>query len=821
MQKLMQDIRFALRQLRKSPGFTITVVLTLALGVGANAIVFSVLNALVLRPLPLPDAKQLVFFNRLSTGGRTNDSTPSQSYPDYRDLRNANTTFTGIAAYNVQRAGVAIGSSIGPGDAVEQSWFSEVSENYFDVLAVDPALGRLLHPADVHGENSSPDVVLSYAYWHRRFNADPSAIGKTIEINKHPFTVIGVAPKTFTGTEMFMSPDFWVPIADQRELQGYSGLDERADHSTWVIGRLKPGVTNAQAEADLNAIAKRLARQYKDDDSLAFRLCKPGLIGETLGRPVQQFLSGVMVLAGLVLLAACANLGSLFAARAADRARELAVRISLGAGKVTLIRQLVTEAVVVSLIGGVVGLIAATSVLRSLSLWRPSPDFPIQVAVNADARVYAVALLLAIGSGLFFGLLPIRQIWNGHAYLLIKSGPSAVTGKSTWTLRDLLLVVQVILCSVLLTASLVAVRGLSRNLHGYYGFQAKGAMLADVDLQMAGYNDQQAIGVQHRAVDALSALPGVLAAGTINFTPLSLSTSDSAVYRDGTTDLRQSNSIAEASDYSISPGYLAAAQTKLLAGRDFNWHDDTNTPFVAIVNQTFARQVFSVRQSAEAIGRSFISVGKRWQVAGVVEDGKYVTLTEDPRPAMFFPSTQRPDTPTVFVVRSQADDPSTASAMRAALRSIDPGMPIRIESWSQTIGIALFPSVAATFALGVMGGLAAMLAVTGIFGMASYSVSKRVRELGLRVALGAQRKQLLSAALGRPARLLVIGSVAGVILGALTSRLLAHIVYQATSQDPVVLVGVVASMAMLALVATWLPARRALRIDPAALLREE
>ncbi len=808
---LAHNIRYGLRQLRRSPGFAFTVVLTLALGVGANAVVFSVLNALVLRPLPVPNAQQLVFFNRTGNTGGTSSS-PSQSYPDYRDLRDHNSSFSGVAAYKIDRVGVGVAGS------VEQSWFYQTSENYFDVLGVQPALGRFFHPADGHGPNSAPYAVLAYSYWRRHLNGDLNIVGKVIELNKHPFTVLGVAPKSFPGTELFFAADLWVPLLQQEQLEGYSDFENRGDHSNWMLGRLKPGVSVGQATADINTLARRMAHQYPDDEKLGFSLSRPGLLGDLLGGPVQAFLFGVMGLAALVLLAACANLGSLFAARASDRAREMAVRLALGASRGALLRQLVTEAVLVSLAGGALGLVGAQAVLRSLSLWRPSPDFPLQVMVNADARVSALALVLAVASGIFFGLVPVRQIWRENAYTTIKSGPSGDGGSRRFPLRDALLVLQIVLCSVLVTSSLVAVRGLQRSLHTSYGFQPQGALLASLDLQMAGYNAEQALTFQKRALDALAALPGVTAVGLGDTLPLSLSTTDSNVYADGTTDFRDSNAIADASRYIVSPGYLGAAQTRLLSGRDFTWQDDDKAPRVAIINQTLARKLYG---PTNALGRYFMRGSQRWQVIGIVEDGKYVTLAESPASAMFYSTARAPDTRATFVIRSQAGEPATAAAVRRIFNQLEPNLPVTITGWPTEMGMALFPSVAATASLGVMGGLAAMLAITGIFGMASYSVAKRLRELGLRVALGAGRSQILKAALGRPARLLLIGSAVGLALGAAASRLLAHIVYQATSQDPVVLLGVVLSMAVLALAATWLPARRALRADPAALLREE
>ena len=820
MRNIYDNVRYALRQLRRSPGFTFTVVLTLALGVGVNAVVFSVLNTLILRPLALPQAEQLQFFNRVGATVGNATSSPSQSYPDYRNLRDGNHSFSAIVAYRFERAGV------GTAGAVYQSWDTETSENYFDVLGVQPLLGRFFHPADAQGPNSMPYVVLSYAYWHARFNADPSIVGRTIEVNKHPMTVLGVAPRTFTGTELFFAPDLWVPLLQQQQLDGTSDL-ENANHNTWAIGRLKPGVSAQEAEADLNTIAHRLSAQYKEDEGLAFRLSRPGLAGEFLGRPARAFLFGVTALAGLVLLAACANLGSLFAARASDRAREFAVRLALGASRMVLVRQLLAEAIAVSLMGGVAGLILAAGALHALSLWRPSHDFPIQVGVHADARVAALALGLALASGIFFGLAPTRQIWSGSAYMIIKSGSAAgdVTGRRrwlNWTLRDLLLVVQIILCSVLVTSALVAVRGLSRSLHTSFGFQPEGVTLATFDLRMVGRNEEQSLAFQHRAIDAVAALPGISAVAFSNTTPLSLSNSDTDVFRDGTTDFRPSNAAADATYFDVSPGYFRTTQTRLLAGREFTWHDDRQAPLVIAVNQTFAHKVFGTTAPADALGRYFISGSrKRWQVVAVVDDGKYQSLTEDPSPAMFFPSAQRPDTDTVLLVRSAHAGSVDAAAIHQALVALEPSLPVQITPWPQALGLVLFPSVAASAALGVMGALAAMLAITGIFGMASYAVSKRLRELGIRMALGAQHREVLSAALGRPARLLVLGSVVGLALGAAAGKLLGHIVYQASSQDPVVLLGVVAAMALIALLASWLPARRALSIDPATLLREE
>ncbi|HTD54024.1 MAG TPA: ABC transporter permease, partial [Silvibacterium sp.] len=397
------DLRLALRQLRKAPGFAVTAVLTLALAIGANAIVFSVLNALVLRPLNVPHSENLYMLER-NYGSET---TPSQSYPDYRDLRDRNRTFDALVLYNII-GGVGLDTGSGNPAVI---WPYAVSGNYFDALGIQPYLGRFIHASEEHGKNSMPEIVLSYALWHSYFNGDRAAVGRTIQINKNPFTIVGVAPPGFRGTELFFAPDLWVPVVNLPQIEGWDGMEERGNHSAWVAGHLRLGVTPAAATADVNTIAASLAKAYpKEDDGLKFTLSRPGLAGNTLGRPTRAFMAGLMLLAGLILLAACANLGSLFAARAADRSREIAVRMALGSRRQLILRQLLTEAVLVSLAGGLVGMAGAVAILRFLSGWRPIPDIPINVPVNPDVKTYALALLLAILSGVFFGLVPVRQI---------------------------------------------------------------------------------------------------------------------------------------------------------------------------------------------------------------------------------------------------------------------------------------------------------------------------------------------------------------------------------------------------------------------------
>ncbi len=806
------DFRIALRQLRKAPGFAVTAILTLALAIGANAIVFSVLNAIVLHPLNLPQSESLFTVQRSFERGET----PSQSYPDFLDLERSNRSFESLFSVCIQGP---VGLDSGTGNPAVV-WPYLISGNYFDALGIQPFLGRFIHASDEHGKNSVPYIVLSYDYWRTHFNGDRGVVGRAIELNKHPLTIIGVAPPDFRGTELFFAPDFFLPLVDLPQVWGWDPINERGDHFTWVAGHLKPGVTPAAATADLNTIAATLAKAYpKDDDGLKFSLARPGLVGDTLGRPARAFMAGVMGLAALILLAACANLGSLFAARIADRSRELAVRMALGSRRKLILRQLFTEALLVSVTGGVLGIAFAVVILRVLSVWRPIPDIPINVPVNPDIRTYVFALLLALVAGFLFGLVPVRQILRADPWQIIRSGSTSMRMRR-FTLRDALLALQIAICAVLVTSSLVAVRGLARSLESSYGVQPQGVMLARADLHMAGYDGDRSTQMERKMLDVAAGIPGATSAAYADCLPLSIGGNDSSVFSDTTSDFRPTNSVADAQQFNVSGDYFRAAGTAFLAGRTFTLNDDSKAPTVAVVNREFARKVFgSVEKAID--GHFKVWGGTRVQVVGVVEDGKYETLTEDQQPAMFYSFLQQTRSSLWILVRSNRDPEEIGAAMQRKLRSIDTSLPVEIKTWTSELDSALFAARVATVALGVLGLLGAMLAITGIFGMASYVVSKRLRELGIRVALGANHRKVLGAALGRAVRLLAVGSAAGMVLGLLATRVLSLIVYQASPRDPMVLMGVVVTMLGVGLVAAWIPARQALAVDPMVLLREE
>ncbi|MGA8728383.1 MAG: ABC transporter permease [Terracidiphilus sp.] len=813
MESIVGDVRLALRQLRKSPGFTIAAVLTLALAIGANAVVFGVLNALILRPLNVPDPQSLYTIERGPYKAENN------SYPDYVDLRDRNRSFEAIMLYNIVSAGLDTGNN------PSEIWGYEVSGNYFDALHIQPYLGRVFHGADEHGPDSAPYLVLSHAYWHSHFNDDRGVVGRVVQVNKHPYTILGVAQPAFQGTLLFFTPDFWMPIVNQDQVDGWAALNERGQQNfIMTLGHVKPGVTAAQAVADLNSVGTYLEKTYpKDDANMTFTLARPSLAGDLVGPAARGFLTGVMLLAGLILLAACANLGSLFAARAADRSREVALRLALGSSRKRILRQVFTEAVLISLVGGTLGLLGSVALLRALSTWRPIPMFPISVPVSPDANVYWFALLLALASGFLFGAVPVRQVLRTNPYEVVKAGSSGIVAGNTGrriTLRDALVVVQIAICAVLVTSSLVAVRGLIQSTHSKFGFEPKNTILVNTNLAMANYAGDRATAMQKRMIETLETMPGVRSVGFVQVVPLGGAGDSESVFADQTTDLKPSNQAAYPSVFKISPEYFHAAGTTLLRGRGLSWRDDKNSPRVAVVNQEFARKLFGSETSS--LGGYFkLEDGSRVQVVGIAEDGKYWQMTEDLRPAIFLSFLQSSSLRTNLVIRSDGDPGQLAGAIRSRLRSLDSALPLDIETWIRYMDLALFPSHIATVALGVLGLMGAMLSITGIFGMAAYSVSKRLRELGIRMALGAQRTEVLKAALGRAVKLLALGSAAGLLLGVLAAKVLAYIVYQANPRDPLVLAGVVVAMALLGLLATWVPAQRALSVDPLILLREE
>jgi predicted permease len=603
---------------------------------------------------------------------------------------------------------------------------------------------------------------------------------------------------------------------------GNPWLDNRNTGNTWMIGRLKAGVTIGAAEGDLNALAAELGRDYPQiNDGLRLKLSKPGLIGDALGGPVRAFTIGILVLAGLVLLAACANLASVLAARGADRQRELAVRISIGASRGRIVRQLLTETLLLAAIGGAAGCALALLAARGLTAWHAPIDVPIQFDIPVDLRVLLFACVTSAFAGVLFGLAPARQAAKTNPNGALKESDGSHAVGRGWPIRDVLVAVQVALCVVLVSACALSLRGLQQALTMSLGLDPHGVTIVGFDLGLAGYSKEAGAQFQQRALDAVKRLPGVQSAAYSNSLPLSPDQSTNVIYPDDRPMLKASE-VYTANVFEVSPGFFQTLGIRREVGRDIDWHDTARSPRVAVVNRAFARRIMRTR---DPLGRHFAwswRAAEPTEIIGVVEDGKYESLTEAAKPVVFEPILQRYNATTTIEVKSALPSEQVVGAVRQAIAALDPALPLyQAGTLEQMLGFALFPSQAAAVALSAFGILALVLAATGIHGLVAYAVSRRKREIGIRIAIGASAGNVLRVVLGRIALLLGIGAAAGLLLAVAAGQLLSSIVYQASPRDPVVLGVVAATIVAVGAIASWAPARRSLRTQPIDALRTE
>jgi predicted permease len=808
---LRQDSIYALRVLRKSPGFALTAIISVALGVGANTVVFSVLHAALFRPLAVWQPDRLLFVQR-------GTSSAGVSFPAYRDFSDRSTTIAGAVAYRVDRVGLDAGSG------AERIWGYLATGNYFDVVGLTPVLGRFFHADDEKGINSSPYIVLSYDLWRTRFQGALDTPGRTVRINGKPFTVLGVAPSGFRGTEAFIRPDFWIPLAMDPQIEGFNWLEERAAQNAWMIVRARPGVDARAVQADLDRIAGNLAGEFPKTDSLPpIVVARPGLLGNVLRAPVQQFALAIMVIAGLVLLAVCANLAGLLAARGPDRHREIALRVSMGAGRGRIVRQLLTESAMLISLAGAAGCVTAWLLLRVFSAWRPPFEVPVQLDATPDLSVLLFASGVTVLTGILAGALPARQAWRVDSNTAIKA--SLAPGRLRF--RDLQLAMQCALCCLVVACSLVSVRGLLNSLSARPGFNAKGLSVVSFDPALAGYEKRDGQQFQRRAIEAVSQLPGAISAAFANSIPLDGNGSTTTLFPEGSVSRRlgtandqpsfPANQGVETGNYSVSPNFFRTMGTLLLAGREFEWREPQP---VAILNQAAARRLFGTEA---AVGRRIqYSNGRLVTVIGVAEDGKYSSFMEDPKPVVFLPIVRTGDVQTTLIVRSSVPEGKMASEMERAVKRLAPAMPLySVGSLHRSMALALLPAWGSFVAFGAFGLLALMLAVTGVYGLAAYSVARRRREIAIRMAVGARSREVLSAVLGRVAILAGIGIIAGLGLSAAVGRLLSSFVFQASTRDTRTLAAVAILMLAVAVVSALGPVRRAISVDPSMALRQD
>ena len=527
MTTLLQDLRFAVRQMRRSPGFALTAILTLALAITANVIVFGVLQAVILRPIRVPHPEQV------KTLAHKGQRYPFFSYPEVRDVRDGNTVFSAVAAQMVTNLGVEADGVTRP------LWAFEVSGQYFEVVGIQPFLGRLLNRADDDHPGASDAAVLSWNAWKNDFNRDPNIVGKIVRLNRHPYTIVGVTPENFFGTEKMGVFDIFVPMANEASLDGVDWLASRSEPHVYSIVRIKDGVTMPQVQAELDTIAARIAHKYpKEEEKLSFKVTRPGLMGEFFGEPARGFLAGVLGLAGIVLLAACANLGGLFAARTADRTREIAIRMAVGSSRWRVVRQILAEAIVISIVGGACACGLAWTALSGLANWHPPSEYPISFPIQPEPSLILIGLLISVVAGVVFGVMPLRQIFKTDPQDAIKSGGLQTSVGRRWALRDVLLAAQVALCCVTVTAAFVSLRGLGKAMTMNMGINTKHAVVAKFELSQAGYSNEASEHFQRQLLDRVSNLPGVEAAAYGTTMPLSMDTSDSNVFTQQATDFK-------------------------------------------------------------------------------------------------------------------------------------------------------------------------------------------------------------------------------------------------------------------------------------------
>jgi predicted permease len=807
-----RDLRYAFRRLRSSPGFTLAAIVTLALGIGANTTIFSLVNAIVFRPFGVQNQNELVFFNKHNSKGNG----PANSYPDYRDYRDRNAVLSGLAAYHFTPMNISRG-----GAQNTRLWGFNVSGNYFDMLGVQPIRGRLLDPADDVKRGGHPVAVISYGCWQGQFGGDPNVVGKHVKIDGLDYSIVGVTPQAFIGTEVIFTPAFFVPLAMSEQVGQSKWLDSRGGEDVWLIGRLKPGVSMASAELAISNIAADLAREYPNDDAGVSIVLSPPGMGGTYLRPVLTGGSAVlMVVAGLVLLIACVNLAGLMLAQTADRRKEIAVRLALGASQGQLLRQLLTESLLLSMAGGAAAVLLAIWLTALVNAWRPPLDVPIIPRVAIDTHVLIFAAAVSIISAFLFGLLPALQSTRAGLSGAIKNDAPAEKLRRI-NVRDLLVTVQVALSVVLLIGSILVVRSLQRALSLNLGFQPEHAAVLSLDLAGQGYDEERGREFQRRLLEKVRGMPGIQAAGVISGLPLTV-TSDSGagVYPEGKPEPRKGD-VPVAYAYAVTPGYLQAMHTRLVAGRDLDQRDKQDTTQVALVNEEFVRRLLP---GENPIGKRFRHrvTGKWIQIAGVVEDGKYYSLAEPHELAIFEPIEQRWSQDQTLVARSSMPETETLRLMRRAVLELDPSLTVFDDgSLTSAVGWALFPARLVGAVLASFGALAVILAATGVYGIMAYAVSRRTREIGIRMALGAAPFQVARTVLTRTAIMLGVGVAIGLVLALAGGTFFSVILYGVSPHDPTTYLCSIALMCVVAFVACWLPARRAIRVDPLTALRTE
>jgi predicted permease len=811
-----KDISYAIRGLLKRPGFVAIAVITLALGIGANTAIFSLVNAVLLRSLPVERPGEIV---SVAMRGK-DDSMSAWSYPNYRDFRDRNDVLSGLLVYrfvpiSLSRAGVN-----------ERIWGFEVSGNYFDVLGVKAIKGRTFLPEEDKTPLSHPVAVLSYNAWQRRFGGDPDLVGKDVLLNDHQFRVIGIAPEGFKGTEMVYTPEIWLPAAMMEWLEpGATWLEDRNTRNFFANGRLKPGVDERQAEASLNLLALQLAKEYPDtNEGSTVKIVPAGFLIPELRGAVVSFTWVLMGAVALVLLVTCTNLAGLMLARATDRRREIAIRLAMGANRLRLIRQLLTESVLLSFIGGVAGVLLAVWMIQALLAFKPPIDFPLRLDVEVDWRVLLFSLAVSLIAGAVFGLAPALQATRlGLSQTLRET--SAQGGAARTRLRSVLVVAQIAISLMVLIAAGLVVRTLQQLQTMNPGFDSQNALTMSFDLGLQGYNEDHGQQFYRQLTERVKTLPGVKSATISSYIPLSLNYNSRNVFVEGQPAERGEN-VPLSMNASAGPGYFETMSTPLVQGRGFTEQDQAKTELVAVVNETFVRRLLPhVSSSADAIGKRFSyssASGPFMRIVGVARDGKYFNITEEPRSFFWAPMTQDYNSTGILTVRTEGNPESLIGAVRKEVQALDPNLPLfDVKTLTEHMRLALFAPKIAAMVLGVFGLVALLLSAIGIYGITSYTVAQRTHEIGIRLALGAQLSDVLKLVLSHGLKLTIIGAALGVFGAFMVTRAITSVLYGVSPTDPLTFVLVSGTLVGVALIACYVPSRRATKVNPLVALRNE
>ncbi|HVF43843.1 MAG TPA: ABC transporter permease [Pyrinomonadaceae bacterium] len=816
MGSLFKDVRYGVRSMSRQPGFALAAVLTLALGIGANVSIFSAVNAILFRPLPGVSApEELAFFYPTEPQGRLSGTF---SYHDFEEYRAQAKSLSGLAAY------AGAGLSMREGGRAERVAAQIVSGNYFSTLGVRAGLGRTLIAEEDERADAAPVAVLSHGFWETRFGSNPDVIGRQIVLNERSFTVVGVAQKEFKGASMPKSPALWVPVRAASNA-GVSAVDLENREASWLhlIGRLGPGVSAERARAEMNTILARLKDSYPEDFREGLTMDSSPARGFAIAPrkrgTVNAMAAVALAVVGLVLLIACANIANLLLARAASRRREIAVRLALGAGRWRVVRQLLTESLVLALAGGLVASLLTLWTAELLAhLFRLIPEDTGALDFSPDARVFGFALLLSLLTGVAFGLAPALQASRPDVGPALKGETPPAGGARRLSLRNALVVAQVAASLVLLVCAGLFLRSLRETAAVETGFETKGVLMSALRLDPNRYDAARGGEFYRQALERASSLHGVTSAALASSVPLGSEGSRGTLLVVGAEP--QPYAGVEVDRGYVGPRYFETLGIPLLRGRGFDEHDRENSPPVAVVNETVARKVFG---GEDPLGR-FIradSEGPPVEIVGVARDSKYRSLGDERVPFLYLPLAQGYSPSVTLLVRTEGAPGALAPAVRDAVVSLDAEAFAGQATMDEHLAEALVPSQVVAGMSGGFGLLALLLATFGVYGVTAYAVSRRTHEIGVRVALGARGSDILRLVVGEGMALILTGIAIGLCVSFAATRVIAGALYGVSATDPLTFAGVTLLLASAALLACLVPARRATKVDPMEALRYE